>query len=189
MISTLDAAGCVQNLVGDTRFFGLPQLQAGDYIRDHFDFLFGTEDLDGLKLEFIESPNGRAFHAFAEAWESGTRLSLIDATLERDQRQALQQKSNELALLNAEQVKLLAALGEKKREAEKLAGLQSRFLASMSHDFRTPLASILTYADFLQTKRGKENIAPEQAAIKDDDIVPDSQPTNAFQKVMLDYHR
>ena len=167
VIIVLDEGGCVSELVGDARYFGLPEIRKGDHICDQFDFLFGVDDLDGLKLEFIESPNGRALHAFAEAWASGgTRLSLIDATLERDQRQALQQKSNELALLNAEQVKLLAALQEKKQEAENLATLQSRFLASMSHDFRTPLASILTYADFLQTERGKRNVSQSAEAIK-----------------------
>ncbi|MEM7466844.1 MAG: ATP-binding protein [Pseudomonadota bacterium] len=162
LVVTIDQKGRISAVEGDARYFGYDGVDLNTAAENAFDFMLGLEQEQELLLDFLETPNGRSVHAYIQTQDAGRSLTLIDATQERDQRQALQQKSNELALLNAEQVKLLAdlravnlALDEKRREAERLSSLQSQFLASMSHEFRTPLASILTYADYLSRDTAK----------------------------------
>ena len=159
-----------QNLItaihGDVNFYGYVEPPVGTKITDAFEFMFGAEFDDDLTLDFVETPNRRAIHAFVQQEAQHKVLSLVDATTERDQRQALQQKSNELALLNHKLNSLNIALEDKKQEAEHLSGLQSQFLASMSHEFRTPLASILTYANYLSRAESKVSLSDGLGSIE-----------------------
>lgn len=73
--------------------------------------------------------------------------------------QALQQRAHESSLfsdqlkaLNQELSDLNQELFQRRREAEKASKAKSRFIASMSHEFRSPIASIMGYADRLQTQ-------------------------------------
>ena len=98
VIISLDTAHKVSGVIGDAGFFGFRPPRLGQPVEDVFDFMLGMGDERNATLEFIESPNGRAMHAYLQSSDDSRRLTLIDATSERNQRQALQQKSNELAL-------------------------------------------------------------------------------------------
>lgn len=169
----LDRQNRVLTVDGRPEDYGLLRPEKSHPISQYFDFAFGLDEQQDLELGFIEMPNGRAAHAQLKANSNGKTLVIIDATLERDHRQALQQKSNELRLLTNKQEALLekikitnAALDKKKQEAEKLSSLQSQFLASMSHEFRTPLASIVAYSAYLATADGKVSIEESIFAIE-----------------------
>lgn len=62
---------------------------------------------------------------------------------------SLEQRSRELAIMNSE-------LEIRNREVERADHMKSAFLATMSHEFRTPLNAILGFADLL----GRQNAGP-----------------------------
>jgi len=147
---SLDRNWHVRDCFGSPATFGYTDVTRGNDVRDALDFVHGL-DLDAaIALEFVETPNGACVHAELQPDRDGAELLLIDASTERDQRQVLQQKSNEVSLLAAELARVNVTLEEKNAETSRLYALQSRFIANMSHEFRTPLSSIVAYTQFLR---------------------------------------
>lgn len=69
-----------------------------------------------------------------------------------EMRRALQENerlSEELSETNRGVMALLAEIDEKNRDLQRASELKSRFLSHMSHEFRTPLNSILSLSGFL----------------------------------------
>lgn len=162
LLIEFDGGKSITGLQGDAEKYGYAKPALGADVFDYFDFLVGLEDQEHYEFAFVETPSGHSVHVLLRQSSERGILVLTDASLERDQRQALQQKSNELKLLSDEQARLLdelhalnKELDSKKQEAEKLSQLQGQFLASMSHEFRTPLASIITYAEYLTSENAK----------------------------------
>ena len=60
-----------------------------------------------------------------------------------------QQKAHEVSLLLEKQAELNRQLELQKVELERASQAKSRFIASMSHEFRTPITSIMGHADLL----------------------------------------
>lgn len=147
---SLDHNWCVRDSFGSLVTFGYADVTDGGDIRDALDFVHGLELDASIELEFVETPNGACIHAELRPDNDGAELLLIDVSTERDQRQILQQKSNEVSLLAGELARVNVALEEKNVETSRLYALQSRFIANMSHEFRTPLSSIVAYAQFLR---------------------------------------
>jgi signal transduction histidine kinase/ActR/RegA family two-component response regulator len=95
-------------------------------------------------------------HVIADA--TPANVVLHDVTKAHAIEQALQQKahdnsllSDQLKALNQELSELNQELVLRRRQAEKASNAKSRFIASMSHEFRSPIASIMGYADRLHT--------------------------------------
>lgn len=81
--------------------------------------------------------------------------------------QALQQKAHENSLLSDKLTALNSQLSElneelvlRRRQAEQASNAKSRFIASMSHEFRSPIASIMGYADRLQAELPESDNPP-----------------------------
>ena len=168
----IDDTDCIIAISGNPGDYGFSTPNIGCPVTDCFEFTFGVDFSAEFELDFVETPNGRAAHASLYSSSKNRSLVMVDATLERDQRQAMQQKSHELALLSDEQTSLLSKLNKlnielakKKQEADDLNKLQSQFLASMSHEFRTPLASILTYTEYLSSPNPKISIRDGLSAV------------------------
>ncbi len=87
----------------------------------------------------------------------GLYVTLYNVTEDHAYIQSIQQSGNEAHLKNFYDQKLIsklnkaqAELKEKKAELEQLNELKSHFIASMSHEFRTPITSIIGYANILE---------------------------------------
>ena len=65
-----------------------------------------------------------------------------------------QQKAYEVSLLLEKQAELNRKLELQRAELERASQAKSRFIASMSHEFRTPITSIMGYADLLSRTAG-----------------------------------
>ena len=91
-------------------------------------------------------------------------LVIHDVSEAHENEQILQQRAHENSLLSEQRATLNSELAElnqelllRRRQAEKASAAKSRFIASMSHEFRSPIASIMGYADLLQTELPDSN--------------------------------
>lgn len=69
-----------------------------------------------------------------------------------------QQKAHEVSLLLEKQSELNRLLELQRAELERANQAKSRFIASMSHEFRTPITSIMGHADLLAGQMGDSSL-------------------------------
>jgi len=86
-------------------------------------------------------------------------IVIHDVSEAHENEQILQQRAHENSLLSEQHAALNSELAElnqelflRRRQAEKASAAKSRFIASMSHEFRSPIASIMGYADLLHAE-------------------------------------
>ena len=146
---------------GDGSWTGLDRMPAGADMIDQAPFLHGTLGETPQKLNFVSTGDGLVVHVVTIPADGKHYVVLLDAGQAHDFLRERQQHANELRLLHASQQKLIARqrdlisdlveakteLDHHRREAERSSASKSRFIAMMSHEFRTPLASIINYAD------------------------------------------
>lgn len=153
----------VTEIWGDAKSFGFDNLQIGDDFSQKAEFAIGA--LENVPSIFPMIALGDSYtdvHVLAQ----GNRyvFLLIDTTIEAARRQQTQQVKNDLKLANIVQRKLLAKqkllisdliathaeLESQRRNLSELNARSSQFLATISHDFRTPLSSVIAYASQLK---------------------------------------
>jgi signal transduction histidine kinase len=146
---------------GDNSWCGLEGVDPGADMRDSAPFLVGLPLDATQRFEFIETIGRAIVHAHLVPDRDNCYVVLLDARLEHAAQQAKQQSVNEHRLMHARQRKFIARqreliselietrseLEHHRRDAERSSAEKSRFIASMSHEFRTPLASIINYAE------------------------------------------
>jgi signal transduction histidine kinase len=146
---------------GSSDWCGLTGIEADVDMRGPAPFLVGTPIRTPQKLDFIETPGRAIVTMHLIPSDSQCYVVLLDASKEHASIQSKQQTVNELRLMQARQRKLIARqrdliselveakseLDHHRREAERISANKSRFIAMMSHEFRTPLASIINYAE------------------------------------------
>ena len=163
---------------GHSDWCGLTGIKPAVDMREPAPFLVGIPiSTVTQKLEFIETP-GRAIVTMHVIPDKGRcYVVLLDARQEHASIQSKQQSVNELRLMHARQHKLIARqrdliselveakseLDHHRREAERISANKSRFIAMMSHEFRTPLASIINYAE-LAAEEGRAAMTFKKAS-------------------------
>ena len=141
--------------------YGFKQPRQGDDVTDYVDLLVGVDPDQELSLPVVSSPSGQAVSIKLMPETDCLMVVVSDATLQLQQQQLLQQKANENQLLLDRQQILMQdlqkaeqELREKNRLLEEASRLQTGFLSGVSHEFRTPLSSILGYSEILQKTVG-----------------------------------
>ncbi len=147
----LDADYRIRAWSGDFSHYGLESRQAGVDCRELLPELYGIPLEQDFELSFLETRAGGSMDLrLLPMPDADALLVLTDSTDSRDWRQRIQQQANEIRLLNHRQEKLLAQL-------EQAGQLKSRFIAGMSHDFRTPLAAIQGQVELLRESFAARN--------------------------------
>lgn len=143
--------------------YGYSNLTVGMDTTDVFDFLVGLNDVVKLELPMVDMPNG--VHASVSLLREGDELNvlIVDASHDFNLSYLLQQKANDAQLLNYRLQSLLKELVSTQKELEdknnqlaEASLLQTRFLSGVSHEFRTPLTSIIGYSEVLMGNTDNE---------------------------------
>ena len=161
--------GRLLELSGALDELGLPALHAGQDVATALPFLIGSALSDEHRLSCVDIGTGHAADiAQVPDGSGGAWLVFVSAEEQRRRHQELQRLGNEARLMNHRQQRLVDDLIEarseldlRRREAEDALRAKGRFIASMSHEFRTPLTSVIGYADWLS--RSLEDPARRQA--------------------------
>ncbi len=157
----VDDDGRLLDRWGDASWCQHADLGIGDDVLDRNPFLHGCLDGTRARLDFVTLQPGLVVHVRTLPTGAGHYVILLDASDEHAFLQQKQQVANELKLLHHGQQKLIARqreliaelvearaeLDHRRKEAERVSQSKSRFIAMMSHEFRTPIASIVNYAD------------------------------------------
>ena len=181
---------------GETKWCGFEALSPGSDLLEHAPYLFESLDRKPRILEFISVASGVVAHVHTLPTDDGHFVVLLDAKQDHDSIQAKQQSANELKLLHASQQRLIsrqrdliselveakAELDHHRKDAERSSSSKGQFIAMMSHEFRTPLASIINYAEL-----ASEPTAPDNTVQKSvEAIVRSAHHLNALVEAVLD---
>lgn len=149
--------------------YGFPQLECGLPINDQIDFMIGLDAETELDLPLMSSPSGIPVSINLIPSEDQLTVLISNASTATEQRQMLQQAANENELLVEKQKKLMfkleaasSELEKKNGELEEASRLQTSFLSGVSHEFRTPLTSIIGYTNLVQ--KGLEQMSRDIAS-------------------------
>ncbi len=151
----LDPEGQLSESYGDGAYYGY-SLKSGESAEAQFPFLVGLEALTApsLKLEVVQTPSGKAANVHLLRIGQGWGIAFLDATRQRENQRHHQQLAHDLHLLGVERERLVREIEATNRELELANRLKTRFLGRMSHEFRTPLSSVLGFSDLAKEELG-----------------------------------
>ena len=142
--------------------FGFSVVVLGVDATDVVDFLVGADTATEIELPLIISPTMMPIGVALLPSKDGLTVIISDASRALSKRRLLQQKANENRLLLESQARLMQKLQaaqnllhQRNLDLQEAARLQSSFMSGVSHEFRTPLASIIGYSDQLETDLDK----------------------------------
>ncbi len=145
---------------GRNDWCGLTGLETAVDMREPAPFLVGIDISALQQFEFIETSGRAVVNVHVIPADGQCYIVLLDAHRDHASLQSKQQSVNELRLMHGRLHKLIerqreliselietrSELDHHRRDAERISANKSRFIAMMSHEFRTPLASIINYA-------------------------------------------
>lgn len=117
-------------------------------------FLIGTDTTVAQYLPYIEFIENIITDIYLYPNTSGFEVVLLETSKQHDTQQAVQQQSNENAILHYRLQQLDEKLKQNNALLEKANKAQSEFIATASHELKTPLSSILGYAEYLKQHKG-----------------------------------
>ncbi|MDD9892790.1 MAG: hybrid sensor histidine kinase/response regulator [Gammaproteobacteria bacterium] len=151
---------CVQELWGNPGHYGYAGLQQGGDLRDAELAFHGFEfepDESEHHWPFLATPSGMSAHCCVQAVDDCYVVTWFEADREHAETQKIQQVANEVRILSYRRNQLMVQLQEaqetlaKQEQELRLANRQqARFISGVSHEFRTPLSSILGYSQRLR---------------------------------------
>jgi signal transduction histidine kinase len=149
----------VEDVRGEASWYGLDFDDPESGVRQLQDLFLGMPVDDNIDLPFVQMANGRSAHVHLMANVGGFQVLLLDAQSEHDRQREQQQIGNEAVLVGYQKSKALVRLRQIRTELEQQRAklleanaLKNALIATLSHDFRTPLTSIFGYLHLLDNK-------------------------------------
>lgn len=174
LLLSFDADGRLRDVQGDAGFYGLDVAAPEQGLRELRDLFVGLPPDADQDIPFVELASGHSAHVHRIVDGPAFHLLLIDAEDARARERAQQQLGNEAALSGHEKTRAIGKLKEIRSELERQRAdleeanaLKNALIATLSHEFRTPLTSIFGYLDLIERRLGEDiDPAPSLHAIR-----------------------
>ena len=141
---------------GAAAAYGLDHLHPGDDVSSAVPFLDACDARDAVELPFITDAVGHSFHAHLIPDHNDCYVLYLDARKELDEKRRAQQAANEVKLLLERERRIIEELVDAKAEltvrrqaAEAESRRRGEYIATMSHEFKTPLMALLAHSERL----------------------------------------
>ncbi len=148
---------------GDTEHFGIDTTQPENSIAMLQDLFIGMPIDERADVPFVELGNGQRAHVYLIPDNKILHQLLLDASEEFQRQQAVQQAGNEAALANHNKTRAIdslrrirAQLERQQARLEEATALKSALIATLSHDFRTPLTAIFGRLHLLEQQHAAD---------------------------------
>lgn len=172
LLLSFDHGWRLRDARGDAAFHGIDLASPERSVEQLQDLFIGLSREADQDIPFVELANGRSAHVHLIADGDGFHVLLVDVEESRDRERAQQQLGHEAMLAGHEksraigQLKAIRTQLERQRASlEEANGLKNALIATMSHEFRTPLTSIFGYLHLLE-QRGDTDPGPALQAIR-----------------------
>ena len=151
LIVSLDASGVVIDLACPWGNWSVDDIEIGkslpDTLRAILDVTPRTQAI--IQYPFIYLDDALVVDVHVQSDGRFRQIILRDVSEIHRAEVNFQQKAHEVSLLLEKQSELNRMLEIQRVELERASQAKSRFIASMSHEFRTPITSIMGHADLL----------------------------------------
>ena len=136
---------------GNAGYFGLDKSDIVALpVEEILPFIVGADLSNKFTLHYVEFLEGIVTNVFLYPDEDGFHVIIVDTGLAHDMQQEVQQQANENAILHYRLQQLDAQLQKVNQRLLKANQAKSEFITTASHELKTPLSSILGYAEILQ---------------------------------------
>lgn len=151
LVVTLDGKQCVADVDCPWGDFSLDSLGIGEPLPEPLNAVLAVTppDQESQHYPFIYLDDAAVVDVYILGRGENRKIILRDVSESHQAELKFQQKAYEVSLLAEKQAKLNRQLEDQRAELERANQAKSRFIASMSHEFRTPISSIMGYADRL----------------------------------------
>ncbi|MEO8669890.1 MAG: ATP-binding protein [Tahibacter sp.] len=170
LLLSFDRAWQLREVSGDSQRFGYDG-DPGHLIQNLRDLFVGSAPDEVLDFPFVELGHGQVAHVHRIPDGELNHVLLLDAAEDHARSQSHQQLGNEAGLASIEKSKVLARLRLVRSELElqrsrleEANSLKNALIATLSHEFRTPLTSIFGYLHLLE--RGSNNDSMSTQALR-----------------------
>ena len=162
LLLTFDAGWHLRDIHGDAAHYGIDSADPAQGTQLLRDLFIGMPLDEPQDVPFVELDNGRSAHLHLIPDGESFHVLLLDAETERERRRVQQQLGHEEALKSQAKTKAIGQLKQIRTELERqharleeAHALKNALIATMSHEFRTPLTSIFGYLQLID-RRAKE---------------------------------
>jgi signal transduction histidine kinase/CheY-like chemotaxis protein len=168
LVLTFDGAWRLVEIRGDPAYYGIDGADPGRSMQALTDLLVGMPLDAPQDVPFVALPNGRSAHLHFVPDDGAFHVLLLDAAVEHERQRAQQQLGNEEALASQAKSKAIGQLKQIRSELERQQArleeahaLKNALIATLSHEFRTPLTSIFGYLQLVERR------ARDDASLRD----------------------
>jgi signal transduction histidine kinase/ActR/RegA family two-component response regulator len=166
LLLSFDADWSLRAVQGDAAHFGIDVDHPDRGLKQLQDLFTGLPPHEDMDIAFVELSGGRSAHIHRIADGDGFHVLLLDADDAHARQRAQQQLGNEAVLAGHAKSKAIGRLQDIRSELERQRAaleeadaLKNALIATLGHEFRTPLTSIFGYAKLLDRRFGVNGTA------------------------------
>ncbi|MDJ0652773.1 MAG: ATP-binding protein [Xanthomonadales bacterium] len=158
LLVRVDAAFRALEWSGDPEVYDI-ELQPGMDVREAVEYLAGTQSSQSASFPMIWFQGNRPINAYVLPVPARAEAYIIvqDANATDMADRELRRQAEKSEILEYRVAQLESELQQAKKEAALASELKSRFISGMSHEFKTPVTSVLGYCDLLEKEHGRDD--------------------------------
>ncbi len=162
----LDAQGRLLAWDGDPSWYGLDlaNMKNGEASEEFLPMLIGLDLSQHQTLPLVNLPGGHVADVIIQPDDSGnSRVILLESREKMENIRDIQQQNNETALLYQRLQSLSDALRKTNAELEHALDARNQFISGVSHEFRTPITTIIGHCELLSSRCESADAALHQS--------------------------